>query len=69
LEGDAHLFFFNDTGPLLRAIAEFLGDPIEEAGLPPVNSAKFPSAHEVVPGVFRKEGSFGPLPVGVKSSD
>jgi pimeloyl-ACP methyl ester carboxylesterase len=31
LEGDANLFFFNDTRPLRRAIAEFLGDPIEEA--------------------------------------
>jgi pimeloyl-ACP methyl ester carboxylesterase len=26
LEGDAHLFFFNDTRPLRLAIAEFLGD-------------------------------------------
>ena len=31
LEGDAHIFYFNDTRPLRRAIAEFLGDPIEEA--------------------------------------
>src|SRR5262249_51018252 len=31
LEGDAHVFFFNDTRSLRRATAEFLGDPIEEA--------------------------------------
>jgi pimeloyl-ACP methyl ester carboxylesterase len=38
LEGDAHLFFFNDTRPLRRAIAEFLGDPIEDAAPPPSDS-------------------------------
>src|SRR5215472_9700007 len=27
LEGDAHFFFFSDTRPLRRVIAEFLGDP------------------------------------------
>jgi hypothetical protein len=58
LEGDAHVFYFGDTRPLRRALAELLGDPIEEARLPPVNSAKVPSAHEVVQGVFRKEGEF-----------
>jgi pimeloyl-ACP methyl ester carboxylesterase len=34
LEGDAHIFYFSDTRPLLRAVAEFLGDPIEEVGRP-----------------------------------
>jgi hypothetical protein len=58
LEGDAHLFYFGDTRPLRRAIAEFLGDPIEEAGLPLPNSAKFPSAPEAAQGVFRREGEF-----------
>ena len=58
LEGDAHLFYFGDTRPLRRAIAEFLGDPIEEAGRPPFDSAKVPSAPEAAQGVFRKEGEF-----------
>jgi hypothetical protein len=57
LEGDAHLFFFGDTKPLMRAIAEFLGDPIEEAGEPRPDAAKSPAAPEVQ-GVFRKEGEF-----------
>ena len=42
LEGDAHLFYFGDTRPLRRAIAEFLGDPIEEVGRPSSDSAKVP---------------------------
>jgi pimeloyl-ACP methyl ester carboxylesterase len=58
LEGDAHLFFFGDTKPLLRAIAEFLGDPIEEAGWPSTDAAKAPSPSEAVQGVFRREGEF-----------
>jgi hypothetical protein len=57
LEGDAHLFYFGDTRPLLRAIAEFLGDPIEEMGQPRSDSAKFP-APETAQGIFRKEGEF-----------
>jgi pimeloyl-ACP methyl ester carboxylesterase len=58
LEGDAHMVFFNDTRPLRRAIAEFLGDPIEEVGRPAPDSAKIPSAREATLGVFRKEGEF-----------
>jgi pimeloyl-ACP methyl ester carboxylesterase len=58
LEGDAHLFFFNDTRPLLRAIAEFLDDPIKEAERPSSDAAKVPSAPEAVPGIFSKEGEF-----------
>src|SRR5262249_49718490 len=58
LEGDAHFFFLGDTGPLRRAIAEFLDDPIEEVGPLPSGSAKLPSAPEVAPGAFRKEGEF-----------
>jgi pimeloyl-ACP methyl ester carboxylesterase len=58
LEGDAHYFFFGDTRPLLRAIAEFLGDPIEEVERLPSDSAKFPSAPEAAQGVFRREGEF-----------
>jgi len=58
LEGDAHAFFFGDTRPLVRAVAEFLGDPFEEVERYPSDSAKFPSTPEVVQGVFRKEGEF-----------
>jgi pimeloyl-ACP methyl ester carboxylesterase len=58
LEGDAHLFFFNDTRPLRRAITEFLGDPIEEAERPSTDAAKVPSAPDAVEGIFRKEGEF-----------
>src|SRR4029077_13196669 len=58
LEGDAHLFFFNDKRPLRRAIAEFLGDPIEEAERPSTEAAKVPSAPDAVEGVFSKEGEF-----------
>jgi hypothetical protein len=57
LEGDAHIFYFNDTRPLQRAIAEFLGDPIEEAGLPAADSAK-PLSTPEAQGIFRKEGEF-----------
>src|SRR5262249_39573011 len=58
LEGDAHFFYFSDTRPLRRTIAEFLGDPIEEAGEPRPDAAKSPSALQPVQGVFRKEGEF-----------
>jgi pimeloyl-ACP methyl ester carboxylesterase len=58
LEGDAHLFFFNDTRPQLRAVAEFLGDPVEEFDQPPPDSAKSLAATEALQGVFRKEGEF-----------
>jgi pimeloyl-ACP methyl ester carboxylesterase len=58
LEGDAHVFFFNDTRPLRRVIAEFLGDPIEEVGRPRLDSSKFSSAPEAVEGTFRREGEF-----------
>jgi pimeloyl-ACP methyl ester carboxylesterase len=58
LEGDGHIFYFADTRPLLRAIAEFLGDPIEEAGQPRTDTAKSPSAPETAQGVFRREGEF-----------
>jgi pimeloyl-ACP methyl ester carboxylesterase len=46
LEGGAHFFYFNDTRPLRRAIAEFLGDPVEEVGRPLFDSVKVPSAPE-----------------------
>jgi hypothetical protein len=58
LEGDAHAFYFGDTRPLLRAVAEFLGDPIEGDRRPPVDSAKSQSASEPQGGVFRREGEF-----------
>jgi pimeloyl-ACP methyl ester carboxylesterase len=58
LAGDAHYFYFGDTKPLLRAIAEFLGDPIEEVGRPPPDSSKFLSAPEAPQGILRKEGEF-----------
>jgi pimeloyl-ACP methyl ester carboxylesterase len=58
LEGDAHVFFYNDAQPLQHATAEFLGDPIEENRKPPVYSAKSPSAPEAAQAVFRKEGEF-----------
>jgi pimeloyl-ACP methyl ester carboxylesterase len=58
LEGDAHIFYFGDTRPLRRAIAEFLGDPIEEDRRPHADSAKSQSASEAQVGVFRREGEF-----------
>jgi pimeloyl-ACP methyl ester carboxylesterase len=58
LDGDAHIFYFGDTLPLRRAIAEFLGDPIEEAERPSSDAAKVPSAPEATQGIFRKEGEF-----------
>jgi pimeloyl-ACP methyl ester carboxylesterase len=58
LEGDAHIVYFSDTRPLRRAIAEFLGDPVEDVRPPHPDSAKVPSASEAVEGVFRKEGEF-----------
>jgi hypothetical protein len=58
LEGDAHLFFFSDTRPLLRAIADFLGDPIDEDRQPHANSAKSQSTLEATQGVFLREGEF-----------
>jgi pimeloyl-ACP methyl ester carboxylesterase len=68
LEGDAHGFFFNDTRPLRRTIAEFLGDPIEEDRRPPADAAKSQSTPEAQGGVFRREVSSGRSPLGVKSS-
>jgi hypothetical protein len=58
LEGDAHLFYFGDTGPLRRAIAEFLGDPLEDAVGFSADSSKFPSSPQAAQGVLRKEGEF-----------
>jgi hypothetical protein len=58
LEGDAHVFYFGDTRPLRRAMAEFLGDPIEEVGWHSTDAAKVPSAPEVVEGISSKEGEF-----------
>jgi pimeloyl-ACP methyl ester carboxylesterase len=58
LEGDAHIFYFADTRPLRRAIAEFLGDPIEEDSRPVSESAKFSPPIEVAEGIFRREGEF-----------
>jgi len=57
LEGDTHIFYFGDTRPLRRAIAEFLGDPVEEAGRPAPDSVKSSSASEAQGG-FRREGEF-----------
>jgi hypothetical protein len=54
----AHAFYFGDTRPLLRAIAEFLGDTIEEVEQLPPDSAKFPSTSETVQGILRREGEF-----------
>jgi pimeloyl-ACP methyl ester carboxylesterase len=58
LEGDAHLFYFRDTRPLQRAIAEFLGDPIEEDRRPHADHAKSKPIPEAQVGVFCKEGEF-----------
>jgi pimeloyl-ACP methyl ester carboxylesterase len=58
LEGDAHVFCFNDTRPLLHAIAEFLGDPIEDAVPTHADYPKVPSAAEAPRGIFRREGEF-----------
>jgi hypothetical protein len=41
---------------MLRAIAEFLGNPIEEVERPPPESSKFSPAPEVAEGIFNKEG-------------
>jgi hypothetical protein len=57
LEGDSRVFFFSDTQPLRRTIAEFLGDPIEEDRQTPADSAKAESTLEAQ-GVFRREGEF-----------
>jgi pimeloyl-ACP methyl ester carboxylesterase len=57
LEGDAHIFYFNDTRSLQRAIAQFLGDLIDEAGQPSTDSSKSQSTREAQ-GVFRREGEF-----------
>jgi len=58
LEGDAHFFFFSDTRPLRRVIAEFLGDPIGEAGEPRTDAVKSQPSTEATQDVFRKEGEF-----------
>jgi pimeloyl-ACP methyl ester carboxylesterase len=58
LEGDAHFFFFSDTRPLRRVIAEFLGDPIEEAGQPRADAAKSQPPTKATQGIFRREGEF-----------
>jgi pimeloyl-ACP methyl ester carboxylesterase len=58
LEGDAHLFFFGDTRPLRRAVAEFLGDPVEEIRHPLSESSKPASTPNAAQGVFRREGEF-----------
>jgi pimeloyl-ACP methyl ester carboxylesterase len=58
LDGDIHIFFFSDTRPLLRAVAEFLGDPIEEDRQPPADSTKSQPTPEAQGGVFRREGEF-----------
>jgi len=57
LEGDAHIFYFCDTLPLRRAIAEILGDPIDGTGQPSADDSKSQPAPEAQ-GVFRKEGEF-----------
>jgi hypothetical protein len=58
LEDGAHYFYFCDTRPLRHAIAEFLGDPIEEVGESRPDASKVPSAAEATRGIFRKEGEF-----------
>ena len=68
LEGDTHMFYFGDTRPLRRAIAEFLGDPIEEVGRPPLDSAKSPLLPRRRACSAGRVNS-GPLPVGTRCSD
>jgi pimeloyl-ACP methyl ester carboxylesterase len=58
LEGGAHFFYFGDTRPLRLVIAEFLGDPIEEAGQPRSDAYKSQPPTEATEGIFRKEGEF-----------
>jgi pimeloyl-ACP methyl ester carboxylesterase len=58
LEGDAHTFFFNDTWPLLRTVAEFLCDTIEEPGQPDTDAVNSPSVPETARGTFCREGEF-----------
>jgi pimeloyl-ACP methyl ester carboxylesterase len=69
LEGDAHLFFFGDTLPLRRAIAEFLGDPIDEGGQPRTDAAKSSLLPRQRKASSAGRASSGPLPVGVRCSD
>jgi pimeloyl-ACP methyl ester carboxylesterase len=68
LEGDAHLFFFGDTRPLRRAIAES-AIPSKRSG----RSALTLRSSHPLPRRWRassgKRVNFGALPVGVKSSD
>jgi hypothetical protein len=52
------VFCFNDTRSLRRAIAEFLGDPIDEAGEPRTDAAKSHPPTEATQGIFRREGEF-----------
>ena len=68
LEGDAHIFYFGDTRPLRRAIAEFLAIPSKRSGglLSTLRSPhRLPRRRKA--SSARRE-SFGPLPLGVKSS-
>jgi pimeloyl-ACP methyl ester carboxylesterase len=58
LEGDTHIFYFGDTLPVRRAIAEFLGDPIDEAGEARTDAAKSQPPTEATQGIFRMEGEF-----------
>jgi hypothetical protein len=58
LEDGAHYFYFCDTRPLRRTIAEFLGDPVEDAGQPRSDAATSPPPAEATQGAFRKEGEF-----------
>jgi pimeloyl-ACP methyl ester carboxylesterase len=69
LEGDARLFFFNDTQPLLSAIAEFLGDPSKRSGGLALTLRKFHRLRRRSEASSAERGSFGPLPARVKSSD
>jgi pimeloyl-ACP methyl ester carboxylesterase len=58
LEGDAHYPYMSDARPLRRAIAEFLGDPIEDDRQPAADSAKFQPVTTEQGGVFCREGEF-----------
>jgi pimeloyl-ACP methyl ester carboxylesterase len=64
LEGDAHIFYFGDRRPLRRAIAEFLGDPMEEDRQPAADSAKSDPTTKEQGDVFRREGEFWTIAAG-----
>jgi len=64
LEGDAHIFYFNDTRSLQRAIAEFLGDPVEKVRMTSAESPRSESTNGTAQGTFRREGEFWTIACG-----